>query len=65
MLTKAALCFQKYSKNSKIVKYYYNLNELFSIWIYLKNIIYLFDAKLNFLHYYSSLQCHTILQKSF
>ncbi len=55
------LCFQKYSKNSKIVKYYYNLNEQFSIWIYLKNTIYLFGEKLNFLHYYSSLQCHMIL----
>ncbi len=27
---------QKYSKNSKIVKYYYNLKQLFSIWIYFK-----------------------------
>ncbi len=33
-LTKAALFDQKYSKNSNIVNYYYNLNELFSIWIY-------------------------------
>ncbi len=24
---------QKYSKNNNIVKYYYNLNDMFSIWI--------------------------------
>ncbi len=27
---------RKYSKNINIVMYYYNLNELFSIWIYFK-----------------------------
>ncbi len=27
---------EKYSKNSNIVKYYYNLKELLSIWIYFK-----------------------------
>ncbi len=27
---------EKYSKNSNILKYYYNLKELFSIWIYFK-----------------------------
>ncbi len=29
------------------------------------NVIYSHDAKLNFQHHYSSLQCHMILQKSF
>ncbi len=28
------------------------------------NVIYSCDAKLNFQHHYSSLQCHMILQKS-
>ncbi len=38
MFTKVAFIWsiQKYSKNSNIVKYYYNLKELFSIWIYFK-----------------------------
>ncbi len=43
---------QKYSKNSNIVKYY-----LSSV---LKK-----KSKLHFQHYYSSLQCHVIIQKSF
>jgi len=55
---------QKYSKNSIIVKYYYNLKQLFSILIYFLKC-HLFLAKLNFQHHYSSLQCHMILQKSF
>ncbi len=33
MLTKAAFINQKHSKNSNIVKYYYNLIQ-FLIWIY-------------------------------
>ncbi len=27
---------KKYSKNCNIMKYYYNLKQLFSIWIYFK-----------------------------
>ncbi len=38
---------QKYSKNSKIIEYYYNLKLLFSILVYLKKCN-LFLAKLNF-----------------
>ncbi len=48
---------------SNIVKYYYNLKELFSILIYFsKNSKYSkCDAKLNCQYHYSSLQCHMIL----
>ncbi len=51
-------------KNCNIVKYYYNLKECLSILIYLKYIICKVNAKLNFQHHYSSLQC-MILQKSY
>ncbi len=52
---------QKCSTNSKIMKYYYNLKELFSISIYFKmSFIAVIKAV-----FYSSLQCHMILQKSF
>ncbi len=37
-----------------IVKYYYNLKYLFSMWIYW--------SKLYFQHHYSSLQCHMIFR---
>jgi len=36
MLTMVAFISSKMQKNSNIVKYYYNLNELFSILIYFK-----------------------------
>ncbi len=35
----------KYSKNRNIVKYYYNLKLLLSIWMHLKNVIYSCDCK--------------------
>ncbi len=34
--TKAVIIWSKYSKNSNILKYYYNLKCLFSIFIYFK-----------------------------
>ncbi len=40
-----------------------NIGFLFNT--YTLNIIYSCEAKLNFQHHYSSLQCHMILQKSF
>ncbi len=40
----------------KITVFYLNIFQ---------NVIYSCDAKLNFQHYYSSLQCHMILHKSF
>ncbi len=36
MLTKATFIWYKYSKNSNILKYYYNFKQLFSIWMYFK-----------------------------
>ncbi len=57
------LCDQKYSKNSNIVKYYYNLKELFSISIYIfLNVIYSCDVKLYFQHHFFSFQCHMIFR---
>ncbi len=50
-------------KISNIVKYVYYLKKLFYFNIF-SNAIYSCDVKLNFLHHYSSLQCHMILQKS-
>ncbi len=44
MLTRAGL---KYCKNNYIVKYC-DLKEMRSIVIYVKNVIYSYDAKLNF-----------------
>jgi len=41
-----------------ILKRYDNLSFRF-------DLIYSCEAKLNFQHHYSSLQCHMILQKSF
>ncbi len=64
ILTKAAFIWQKIQLNRNIAEYYYNLKKQFSVRIYFK-IIYSCDAKLNFQHHYSSLQCHMILQKSF
>ncbi len=52
----------KYSKNSNIVKYYYNLKELFSFLIYFKIVFISVMIKLMFQQHYSSLQCHMILQ---
>ncbi len=62
MFTKAAFISWKYSKNNKIVKYYQNVKQLFSIFNMLKCHLFLwykaeFPASL--------LQCHMILQKSF
>ncbi len=60
MFPKAALFDKKYSKkkqNSNIVKYIFFLKTIFFLNIFL-NIIYSCDAKLNFQHHYSSLQCH-------
>ncbi len=61
MLTKAAFD-QKYST---IEKYYCNLKEQFFYLNIFQNVIYACDAKLNFQHHYSSLQCRMIPQKSF
>ncbi len=51
-------------KNSKFVKYYYNLKELFVFEYNFKCNLFLW-FKLNFQYQYSSLQCHMIPQKSF
>ncbi len=49
---------QKYSKNSNIVKYFYNLNNCFLFDYILKCSLFLWY------NHYSSLQCHMILHKS-
>ncbi len=36
MITKAAFIWLKYSENSNIVKYYFNLKQVISILIYFK-----------------------------
>ncbi len=54
---------QKYSKISNIVKHYKG-TFLFE-YILVFYLFYPMMAKLNFQHHYSSLQCHTIYQKSF
>ncbi len=51
-------------KHGNIVTYYYNLKQLFSMRIYFNMYFFSCDAKLNFQHHYSRLQCHMILQKS-
>ncbi len=59
----------KYIKNSNTVIFIWFNFLHFKITIFYLNIIlnaiYSCDAKLNFQHHYSSLQCHMILQKSF
>ncbi len=61
-----AECFnQNYSENINIVKYYYNLKQLFSIWTYFLMLFIPLMKKFNFQHNYFSLHCHIILQKSF
>ncbi len=55
----------KNKKYSNSVKYFYNLEELFFIWIYIVKCNVLLWSNLNFQHHYSSLQCHMVLQKSF
>jgi len=53
---------QKYRKNSNMVKYYNNLKQWFSIWIYFK--IYFISLMQSWIFsYYFSPQCHMILQK--
>lgn len=70
ILTKAAFISSKYSKNSKIVKYSYNLNYPFFIVLYFKiefipvmqHWIFSIIIQSSII---SSLQCHTKLQKLF
>ncbi len=50
---------QKYSTNSNIVKYYYNL-----LFYYILNVNIFLWTRQTFQYHYSSLQCHMILQKS-
>ncbi len=45
----------------KIVKYYYNLKQLFSMWISVK-IKFISVTAQRFQHHYSSLQCHMIFR---
>ncbi len=56
---------QKNTKNSNNVKSFHNLKIAVFYCNILLNIIDSYDAKLNFQHHCSSLQCHMILQLSF
>ncbi len=62
LLTKAAFIGSEMQWNNNIVKYHYNLNYRFPFEYIVKCNLLLW-SKLK--HYYSSLQCHMILQKSF
>ncbi len=62
MLTKAELFDQKYSRNSNIVKYYYSLKQMFSMWIYVK--ILFSPVMQSWIFSIITHQCHMIFQKS-
>ncbi len=57
---------QNYSKNSNIVKYFYNLKSLFSIWLYFKMLFIpvMQSWIFSIITIITSLQCHMILHKS-
>ncbi len=56
------LLWYKYSKNSNIVKYKYNLRYVLYLNVF-KNVIYCYDGKAEFSA--ASLQCHIHVQKAF
>jgi len=64
MLSKAAFIQPKYSKSNNFVKLQFKI-VVFCVWFNYVTLIYSCDAKLNFQHNYSSLQCHMITQRSF
>jgi len=62
MLSKAAFIQPKYSKSNNFVKIQF---KIVVFCVRFNNVTLICDAKLNFQHNHSSLQCHMITQISF